>query len=207
MKSNVYVYFFVLVVLVFTSCKTKIVTEKDINGNILKKYSVLKKAMQIKHGKYEAFYDNGKLLETSTYVNGKLDGKRTLFFENGQIMIVENYHEDIMDGLYESFFENSGKKQTGQYKDNKVVGVWKNYFEEPKNQVKESFTTTEGRIDGNYKEYARNGKIIIDGNKIEILDGLDVFDGAIKNYDSITGKHLYTFIFEQGKMIRKDSIQ
>ncbi len=204
MKS---VYFFLLVILItLSACSTKTITEKDANGNIIKKYSVLKKEMQTKHGKYEAYYENGKILETSNYKNGKLDGERLLYFENGQKMIVEHYILDEMYGVYETFFENGGYKQIGNYKQNKIDGEWKNYFEKPKNQIKEIFTTVDGRINGRYQEFASNGKLITEGNKIEILDGLDVFDGKVKQFDSITGKHINTFIFNKGKMVPKDSI-
>lgn len=204
MKSTIYLLCVGLFAL--TSCKTKKIVEKHPNGNIIKEYSVLKSDPSKMHGKCIKYYDSGKLLETARYKNGKVDGERILYFENGQKMIVEHYILEKMDGTYETFYEHGGMRQQGAYKDNKVFGVWKNYYEYPKNQIKESFSTKDGRVSGWCKEYSKGGKLIIEGNKIEILDGLDVFDGQVKMYDTLTGKPIYRFIFDQGKMIKKDSI-
>lgn len=197
----------IISVFLFTACSTRKVEEKNIQGVVIKKYSVLKKDVTKKQGKFEAFYDSGKPLEIAEYKDGALNGERTLFFENGKTMIVEHYDMDKMQGDYESYFENGNLKQKGTYADNKIEGIWNNYYEQPAGQIKESFTLKNGIINGVYKEFATNGKLITEGNKIEISDGLDVLDGKVIVYDSISGKAIYNYLFDKGKLIQKDSIQ
>lgn len=200
------IYILLFTVLLFSACKTKMVEEKDLNGNILKKYSVLKKDVSKKHGAYTAYYDSSELLENANYKDGKLDGERILYFQNGKIMSKEHYNMDNMEGAYENYYESGNIKQKGIYKNNQIADTWTNYYEQPANQIKESFTIKDGMINGLYKEYATNGTLIIEGNKIEVEVGLDFFDGKVTMFDSISKKPVMVFEFDKGKMIKKDSI-
>ena len=199
-------YLLIVTIFLFTSCRVKKIEEKDLNGNILKKYGVLKKDFSKKHGAYLAYYDTGELLEKSTYKNGELDGERILYFKNGNKMTTEHYNNGMMNGEYQSFYESGAIKQKGFYKNNVIENHWYNYYEKPEGQIKEDFTIKEGYINGLYKEYATNGKLITEGNKTEVEIGLDFFDGKVTTYDSISGKSIMIFEFDKGKLIKKDSV-
>lgn len=204
-----YINFYILIVGFFLtpSCTTKTIKEYTPDKKtLLKEYKVLRKNEEIKHGKYIAFYENGKPLEIATYNKGKLDGERTLYYENGTLMITEHYKNNLMEGNYTSYFEHGGKQQEGNYTNNMMIGEWLNYYEHPKNIIKTSYTLEENKINGLYKEYNEKGILLIEGTKIEVVDDVDVFDGKITEYDSISKKPIKTYIFNKGKLIQKDTV-
>lgn len=196
----------IAVLLAFTACKRKTVTVKNNSGVVIQSYEVLRKQQDIKDGKYTAFYDDGAKMEESNYVNGKQDGISNLYYQNGQLMMERHFKMDVYDGDYKEYYENGFIKQEGQYKDNMMDGIWKNYFSTSKGLVSSLTTLKNGKINGESKEFATNGKIYVEGNKIELNEGFDVYDGVIKVYDTISGKPIYTLEYVDGKQVRKDSI-
>jgi antitoxin component YwqK of YwqJK toxin-antitoxin module len=119
----------------------------------------------------------------------------------------ENYVDNKFEGLFKTYFDDGSIQQEGLYKDNMMTGIWKNYFQEPKNKVKEEITLKDNHISGMYKEYYPNGNIYAVGNKKEILDDMDVFDGEVTLFDSLeNNKPIRKLIFENGKQISKEDI-
>ncbi len=208
-KLNVFAKMLILalVFVSFSACKnTKKVEIKNKDGIIIESYYVNKKNPLQKVGAYSKFYDNGKMVESATYKNGKLDGVRILYHPNGNKMQEENYVNDKLEGKVISFYEDGSLQQEAVYKDNMGNGVWKNYYKEHRNVIKEEITVVENRINGAFTEYYPNGKIFAKGNKIEINEGLDAFDtydGKVEVYDSI-GNLDKILIFEKGKQISKE---
>ncbi len=196
----------VLILLVTSCSRTKIVEEKNNQGAVIKKYSVLKKHPEIKDGKYVGYYDDGKLQEISTYVDGKLNGERRLYWPNGKLMAKENYKMNRMDGDYISLYESGSNESQGKYKDNLQEGVWAFYYEQPANTLKQKLTFKEGRIEGPASEYFMNGRVESSGNKIELFEDMDVYDGKIEFYDSL-GNLIKIAQYEKGKQISKEEIK
>jgi antitoxin component YwqK of YwqJK toxin-antitoxin module len=85
-------------------------------------------------------------------------------------------------------------------------GLWKNYYKEPKNTLKNEMTLKENKIDGPTKEYYSNGKVNAAGNKIEIGDGIDVYDGKVQVFDSL-GNLERIITYEKGRQISKEEIK
>lgn len=187
-----------------SSCTNKKKVEvKNKEGIVIESYFVNKKNPNERIGVYSKFYDDGKALETSNYKNGKLDGVRTLFHPNGKVMQEENYIDDKLEGKLTSYFEDGSLQQEAIYKDNTGDGIWKNYFKDQKNVVKEEITVANNKINGPFKEYYPSGKLYAKGKKIEIMDGVDSYDGKVEVYDS-TGTLQKILIFENGKQISKE---
>lgn len=194
--------FFVLIT--FTSCSNKKKVEiKNNNGVVIESYYVSKNDPQMKIGAYSKFYDNGKILETGIYKDGKLNGERKLYYESGKVMQTETYSDNKFEGPYKSYYDDGSMQQEGNYKDNMMSGLWKNYYKDPKNVLKNQLTMQENKINGPSKEYYTNGKINAEGNKVEIGDGIDVYDGKVQVYDS-SGTLEKIITYDKGRQISKE---
>lgn len=207
-KLNVSTKWFLLllVLITFAACSNKKkVVIKDNAGRILEEYYTLKDKPDEKTGIYTSYYESGKIKELSNFTNGKPEGKRTLYFESGKIMVVENYKNGNYEGEYKSYFENGGLESEGQFRDNARDGIWKVYYETPKNAVKQEVTFKDNLVNGPAKEYHPNGTLIAEGNKIEIGDGVDVYDGKVQVYDSL-GTLVKVLVYDKGRQISKEAI-
>ena len=200
------ILFFVLTT--FTACSNKKKVEvKNKDGVVVESYFVDKKHPDVKVGIYNKYYDDGKILEVANYTNGKLNGLRTLYYPSGKIMQTENYADNKYEGKFAAYFEDGSFQQEGEYKDNMMNGIWKNYFTEPKNKVKEEITLKDNHVNGPYKEYYNNGNLFASGNKKEIMEDIDVFDGEVEIYDSlINNKLIRKLHFENGRQVSKEEI-
>lgn len=199
--------FLLIVLITFSSCSTKTkVVNKDNNGKIVEEYYTSKKHPDQKIGIYTSYYESGKIKELSNFKDGKQDGKRTLYYESGKIMMEEHYRDGKYEGESTSYFEDGGIEVQGLFKDNARDGVWKVYYENPKNVLKQEVTFKDNIINGPTKEYHPNGKLAVEGNKIEIGDGIDVYDGKIKVYDTL-GNLVKSITYDKGRQISKEEIQ
>lgn len=209
-KLIVYANFlmFAFVCISITSCSNKKKVEiKNKEGVVVESYFTDKKNPEIKIGLYNKYYDDGKILEVANFTNGKLNGERTLYYPSGKIMQVENYVDNKYEGKFTAYYEDGSLQQEGIYKDNMMNGLWKNYFTTPKNKVKEEITLKDNHVWGPYKEYYNNGNIYASGNKKEIMDDIDVFDGEVQIFDStINNKLIRKLYFENGRQVAKEEI-
>ena len=57
------------------------------NGNLKERYHIVKDRYgnPVKHGKYVARFENGRISSESTYINGEKNGRETFWYENGKI--------------------------------------------------------------------------------------------------------------------------
>jgi len=149
---------------------------KDDDGNIVEKYERRIEDNK-RHGLFQMFDENGKIVEMAIYKNDTLDGKRTMFFENGNPQYVENYVNGKFEDEYSSFYENGQVKLTGKYTNGAMNGEWKGYHEN--GQVKELVLFVENEENGPFVEYHPNGKIAAEGY---YLNG-DNEHGELKLYD------------------------
>lgn len=199
--------FFVLITCFFSACESKKKVEvKNNAGVVIESFFVDKKAPDVKIGVYNKYYDDGKILEVANYKDGKLNGERTLYYPDGKIMQKENYVDNKYEGKLTAYYEDGSLQQEGFYKDNMMNGVWKNYSKEYKNVLKDETTMKDNKIDGLYKEYYPNGKLFAEGNKIQLTEELDVFDGKVQVYDSL-GNLEKILIYEKGKQINKEEVK
>lgn len=198
------VLIFAFLLISSTSCSNKKKIEvRNKDGVVIESYFVNKKSPDDKIGTYSKFYDDGKAMEVAEYKDGKLNGKRTLYHPNGKMMQQENYVDNKLEGKLTSYYEDGSLQQEAIYKDNVGEGLWKNYFKEPKNVLNAEITMSNNKINGPFKEYYPNGKLYAKGTKIEIMEGVDSYDGKVEVYDS-TGTLDKILTFENGKQISKE---
>ena len=94
---------------------------------------------------------------------------------------------------------NAGKRIFTEYN-----AEYSLYYKDPKNVLKQEVTFKDNIINGPSKEYYPNGKLMAEGNKIEVSDGFDVYDGIVQIYDS-TGQLSRTVTYEKGRQIDKSA--
>jgi antitoxin component YwqK of YwqJK toxin-antitoxin module len=98
------------------SCKdTKLIENKNGQGLVIERFQVIKeKDVEVKHGLYERFDDQGRLIEQSHYVKGKLEGSRKLF-ENGVLESEETRIADQFHGPYKAYHPNGQLRMEANY--------------------------------------------------------------------------------------------
>lgn len=154
----------------------EVVENTNDAGVLIEKYS-RKKDNFAKEGKYEAYFENGKLSETANYKDDVLDGERKLYREDGSVETVENYKNGQFSGLYQNVYPNGQVKFEGQYTDNAMGGIWKGYYES--GALKEEVTMVNNNENGPFKEYHENGQLASEG----VYGGGPFEKGELKIYD------------------------
>ncbi len=187
---------------VFSCQQNKKVTIRDNQGNVIYQYYVLSKDMKVKNGPYEAFYEDGTLMEKATYKQGVLEGERNLYYPNGAVNVVEHYKEGVFEGSYAEFFNHGGKKSEGQYVNNEMTGLWKFYFNEPKNQLREEIHFEKNLENGPYVLYSKKGFRLESGN---YKNGFE--EGKIQIFDTISGKLIRETVFKDSMVVETKRIQ
>ena len=176
-------YLFITTALSLFSCKQHLIEVQDDNGNVIESYQVNDKEQ--KHGQFSGFDENGKLIETANYVNGKLEGERQLFKSTGELEIAETYKNDITEGLYRVYFSNGQVSFETEYTNGTLNGIGKSYYET--GVLKEEVTFVNNEENGPFREYYSNGNMEWEGT---YLNGDNEF-GLLKNYD------------ESGELVKK----
>jgi len=116
-----------------------------------------------------AFYDdnNGGMISSHEFSNGKFNGKWKFFYPNGQLETKGNFDNGLRIGVWNYYHENGKKSQVSTYLNGEKHGVWKVYDE-----------------NGNLKEKHewKDGVAIVDSTKVDHsktdydikIDGFDV---------------------------------
>ncbi len=201
-KLNVRIKYLVvlLVLITFTACSNrKKVDVKDERGVLIESYFINEDHPNLKVGLHTKFYDNGTIMETLEYnKDGRQDGKHIVYFPSGKLMKQEELTDNKYEGKYISYYEDGSLDQEGSYKDNMMDGVWKTYYPKSNNTLKTVATMKKGQINGPYKEYYPNGKLNAEGNRVQLTEDIDVYDGKVNIYDSL-GTLEKTVIYDKGK--------
>ena len=207
-RINSFLCFIVLITLLFAACESKKKVEiKNNAGIVVESYFVDKKRPEIKMGISRKFYDDGNIAEVLNYdKNGVQNGEHTLYYPSGKIMRKEMIVNNKNNGKFISYYEDGNMEQEGKYKDNKMNGVWKTYSNDVKGALKYYATFSDGKYNGLYKEYYPNGKLFAEGNKIQLTEDLDVYDGKVQVYDSL-GNISRVLTYESGKQTNKEEIK
>ncbi|PWH86309.1 toxin-antitoxin system YwqK family antitoxin [Brumimicrobium oceani] len=84
----------------------------------------------------ETYWDKGKIRSTTTWIDGKKEGKTMTYYANGQIEKEMYFKNGELDGLYKSYYENGQLKEDYMYhrvySSRKHIGWNKTYDESGK---------------------------------------------------------------------------
>ncbi|MBL7820248.1 MAG: toxin-antitoxin system YwqK family antitoxin [Saprospiraceae bacterium] len=196
MKS---LFLFILTFWLYVSCnQLKTAENKNADGKVFEKYTyTIKDGKELKEGGYEKYDDQGMLIETSFYKNGKLNGIRKLY-KNGILESEETRLEDKYEGPFKAYHPNGKLQIEANYINDIMTGDVKVYY--PSGQLKEIVRFADNVEDGPFVEYYENGKLKAEGNYKQ-SDGA-VEDGELKLYDT-TGTLIKIMNCELGKCSTK----
>jgi antitoxin component YwqK of YwqJK toxin-antitoxin module len=175
-SSRAFIFF--LISAATLSCKPKEETTLHANGKIKERYQVNKK--NEKNGTYEAFHDNGKPSEISTYRNGKISGTKLVYRYDGSLDTKETYDQNgQLDGPYLVYHPNGKIQVEKTYVSNAIQGMLKVYY--PNGKIKEEVNIEDNEENGPFTEYYLNGAIHWKG---QYRHGDNEF-GDLTEYDSL----------------------
>jgi len=164
------------------------------NGKIYESFVVLEtKDGPLRHGPYQRFDEQGQLLESSTYVHGKIHGTRTLYAD-GKMLSKEMRANDQYEGPYASYHPNGNLQMEAVYTQDVMSGPVKVYY--PSGKLKEVVAFEDNVEKGPFKEYYENGNVKAEGF-YEQMEG-PVEHGELKLYDS-TGVLMRIMLCDFGK--------
>mgnify|MGYP000280075887 CR=1 FL=1 len=125
-----------LIVVLFSSCKEKIIITNYETGEKFEEYQYT--GDSLKNGFYKRYSTGGVLMEEATYVEGKLNGERLIYNANGDKEILEIYESDVLNGQLVEYHPNGNIKLEGTYKENVLEGIVKVYY--PSGKIKEEIS-------------------------------------------------------------------
>lgn len=145
-------YLLLIAMMVFISCKNKIViTEDELKPDVfyaeqgLKPYSgkciiyythtdLIKEEFRFKkgrlHGESYSYYRNGNIMWKGSYRDGLMSGKWQKWDDTGNLIMEYHYVKDSLDGPYITMYPNGKVKEKGSYSMNKRIGLWVQVNEE-----------------------------------------------------------------------------
>lgn len=90
-----------------------------MNGNLLKRGNCLSNGKL--DGKYETWYESGKIKEQEFYQNGKLNGERKFWHESGGLWEQAFYQDGKQIGEYKTWNNNGMLTTKNFYRDDNVI--------------------------------------------------------------------------------------
>ncbi len=148
-----------------------------------------------KHGNWQQFYENGWSKLKGDYSHGEKQGEWKFYKENGNIYKIENYNVGVKTSKWEMSDDDkikTGKniKNTYSYTDNRLNGEWKFYNE--KGKCIEIGNYLNDKKDGQWTYYYDNGQL----KKVELMDEGKLIE--IISYSDINGNALDQGTLKEG---------
>lgn len=122
-------------------------------------------------GKVSSKLENGQIIISGSYKNGKKDGEWLEYFNNGQLKKKENYSSGNYDGKFESYNKDGSPVILTNYSNGKLNNNYKEYNR--KNILISDINYDNGNYNGSFKKFNDNGILITSTNyKNGSIDGL-----------------------------------
>jgi len=118
----------------------------------------------LKHGKWEYYDENEKVIEIRNYYKDKLNGGVSLFFPNGKLRQEGYFKEDQQDSVYREWFENGKLAIDCTYKLGLLKGIKKSYYLDGREQGIEEYIDTTRYVWSFWLPDSLHSQTIIDGN-------------------------------------------
>jgi antitoxin component YwqK of YwqJK toxin-antitoxin module len=134
-----------------------------------------------KHGLYQKYTTDGKLLEEARYVNDTIDGEHKTYYTNGKTESVEHYSHGQYHGKYLKYYDSGNLDLEQTFVNGAMQGTSIKYY--PNGAVKEKVTLKDNEENGPFTEYNENGILKAEGNYLPGEDGGPLEEGELKEYD------------------------
>ena len=117
-----------------------------------------------------AYYDdnNGEMISSHEYNNGKFHGKWKFYYPNGQLETSGRFNNGLRIGKWNYYYENGKKSQLSFYSNGKKDGIWKVYNQEGNFTVAQEWKDGIAVIDTTESE-SKDFDIKMDGFKVTPL--------------------------------------
>lgn len=112
------------------------------------------------------FYENGQLMKTNRYNQGKKDSNWLVYYENGQLLSIEIWADDKKTGQWKCYYENGQLLRIENYENGLENVDMIEYFEN--GNLKNHSFFKDDLFYGESKEYYENGQL---KSVINYLDG------------------------------------
>jgi antitoxin component YwqK of YwqJK toxin-antitoxin module len=121
--------------------KAEVVEEHWPNGALRLRKEVLRSSdgAVVDHGKYETWYDNGRLEYEGAFVQGKADGIARRFHRNGQKAVEESLAKGLRQGPRFSWDEGGVLRKEEHFTDDLPDGVWTTWDDKGKIKAQQRF--------------------------------------------------------------------
>lgn len=173
----------------FTACSSvETIDVKDASGVLTERFTQNKKT-KLKEGKRIQYFENGAIMEESTYLKDILHGERKIYYENGELQILEKYKNGNFDGLYQAYYNTGQVELEGKYINGSMNGLWTRFYETGEKMEVVAFE--ENEENGPFTEYHANGQLKA--------------KGAYQNGDNEQGE--LQLFNEDGQVIKKMSCE
>ncbi len=137
----------------FSSCKAKVEKYYDQYGRLSSEIPTKK---GVPHGEAIFYFNDGRtILQTSEYVNGKLEGKNTRWYFLGNKEFEEIYKDGLLNGTKKAWDENGNLILEEEYEDGLLNGISKKWYSNGQMKIDAFFI--DGMPHGKWTYYAPNG--------------------------------------------------
>jgi len=167
-KKTTYTILLSTFILLIISCQHKTVEEyTDKDGNkVIREWYNKSQIKSIKtftnpeqtNYRYMTFYKDGLLMDSATFVDGKINGIRKYYEASTGLLHLENYKNGVLNGPQKAVFSSGISSFEGYRKNNYKVGEWKFFYPGGKLITYEYYDST-GRLKY-FKKYDKNGSIL-----------------------------------------------
>jgi hypothetical protein len=79
-------------------------------------------------GRYIDYYNNGRLQNEGTLLNGKIDGQLNVYYKTGVLKSSNHYKEGRRHGIWKDYYQNGALLRIYEFADGKGKGPGKRYF-------------------------------------------------------------------------------
>jgi antitoxin component YwqK of YwqJK toxin-antitoxin module len=134
-----------------------------------------------KHGKYQEFDGEGRLLIEQSFVGDQAEGVEKNYYESGQVEGEISQERGLYHGPFKYYYIDGTLKQEGTYIDNKMEGVLKTYYAD--GTLKEEVSLIGGLTEGPFVEYNPNGTLKAKGTYGSRSEVEELERGELLEYD------------------------
>ncbi len=122
----------------------------------------------VKHGLFQIYSSEGRLVGISQYGGGYLHGVVTEWYESGQIKQVLHWESGVLAGEYKQWFENGRIAESGHYQSGRLHGEWQWWWASGITQIMGAYD--QNVMIGDWKFYNEAGEVLISSSGRDLLE-------------------------------------